>query len=191
LSYDDFFKSELGREVMEREASFMVSHLNGLLASIGCGTGIIEKKAMEMKDVEIIGVEKDIKMVEIAKRRMEVIRGDASHLPFKDSSLDGVAFITSLEFVDDYTSALEEAKRVLKKEGKMVAIMLNTSSNYFKRSYEKGGYIRRHIKNVDVEEIERSMKKIFHVRREALFGIEGGKIVEEGDAVYGYIATMR
>jgi len=191
LSYDDFFKSELGREVMEREASFMVSHLNGLLASIGCGTGMIEKRAMEMKDVEIIGVEKDTNMVEIAKRRMELIIGDASHLPFKDSSLDGVAFITSLEFVDDYTRALEESKRVLKKEGKMVAIMLNTSSNYFKRSYEKGGYIRRHIKNVDVEEIERCMKKLFHVRREALFGIEGGKIVEEGDAVYGYIATMR
>jgi len=191
MSYDEFFSSPLGKEILEREASFMAGHLYGISVSIGCGTGIIEKRVMEIKNVEIIGVERDEEMVRVAKGRINIIKGDASHLPFIDDSLDGIAFITSLEFIKDYKKALEEAKRVLKKDGRMVAIVLNTSSSYFQEMYEKGGYVKKHIKNMDVDKIEEYMRNLFHVKRKGLFEIRDGEIIDGGNSVYSYIATIR
>ena len=123
MKYDDFFFSPLGKKILEAEAN----HAEGIALSIGCGTGIIEEKVEKISKAEIIGIEIDDEMLSIAKGRISIIKANAMALPFKNSSIDTIIFVTSLEFIEDYKKAIDEAYRVLKKGGKLVAILLNTS----------------------------------------------------------------
>ncbi|KAA0015384.1 hypothetical protein B6U81_07165 [Thermoplasmatales archaeon ex4484_30] len=176
MNYDEFFSTPLGKKILEEEARYVAKNLEGEIAvSIGCGTGIIERRIMEIKKVEIVGVELDDEMIKMASKRIEVIKADATALPFKNASFDNAIFITSLEFIEDYRKTIDEAYRILKKEGKIVAILLNTSSSYFKERYERGGYIKRNIKHLDVNKIEEYIRKRFSVEKE--------EIIEYGEAL--------
>ncbi|KAA0000183.1 MAG: methyltransferase domain-containing protein [Thermoplasmata archaeon] len=169
MNYDEFFSTPLGKKILEEEARYVAKNLEGEIAvSIGCGTGIIERRIMEIKKVEIVGVELDDEMIKMASKRIEVIKADATALPFKNASFDNAIFITSLEFIEDYRKTIDEAYRILKKEGKIVVILLNTSSSYFKERYERGGYIKRNIKHLDVNKIEEYIRKRFSVEKEEI-----------------------
>ena len=176
MNYDEFFSTPLGKKILEEEARYVAKNLEGEIAvSIGCGTGIIERRIMEIKKVEIVGVELDDEMIKMASKRIEVIKADATALPFKNASFDNAIFITSLEFIEDYRKTIDEAYRILKKEGKIVVILLNTSSSYFKERYERGGYIKRNIKHLDVNKIEEYIRKRFSVEKE--------EIIDYGEAL--------
>ena len=100
MNYDEFFSTPLGKKILEEEARYVAKNLEGEIAvSIGCGTGIIERRIMEIKKVEIVGVELDDEMIKMASKRIEVIKADATALPFKNASFDNAIFITSLEFI--------------------------------------------------------------------------------------------
>lgn len=101
MKYDEFFSTALGRKILEEEALYISNHVDGIALSIGCGTGIIEKRIEEICDVKIIGVEINDEMIELARKRINVVKANAMALPFKESSFDTAIFITSLEFIED------------------------------------------------------------------------------------------
>jgi len=191
VKYDDFFSSSLGKKILEIEAKYVAKYASGIVASIGCGTGKIEERIEEISGEKIIGVEIDDKMVEIAKNRIEIIRANATALPFKDASIDTVVFITSLEFIENYRKAIEESYRVLKNKGKIIAILLNTSSPYFRERYASGGYIKKNIKHLDIESILEYMKNFFDIRVEGLFEIVQKDLYIPGKSVYGVKGIKR
>jgi len=164
--YEDFYSSPFGKFALEEEAKYIANIVEGKALSIGCGTGIIEHEIMKLKSVDIICIEKNEEMLEMARKRIRAIEGDATWLPFSNERFDAVFFITSLEFIEDYKEAIKEAARVLKKDGIMVAMLLNTESRYFKEKEKKGGYISKNIKNKDIKKIEREIKKYFDARGE-------------------------
>ncbi|HEC76940.1 MAG TPA: class I SAM-dependent methyltransferase [Thermoplasmatales archaeon] len=178
MKYDEFFSTPLGKKIIEKEAKYVVENLDGKMAvSIGCGTGIIEKRIMELREIEIIGVEINDEMIEMAEKRLNVIKADAKSLPFKNSVFDSAIFITSLEFIDDYKEAINEAYRVLREGGEIISVLLNTSSPYFKKRYERNGYIRRNIKHLDIGNIITYITKKFLIEKKEVFGIENGEEV--------------
>jgi len=191
MSYDDFFNTGIGKEILEKEAEYVAENIEGTAASIGCGTGIIEERIMEIGRMKIIGIDVDDEMLYFARKRIDVIKADSSLIPLKDSSVDGVIFITSLEFMDDYRKSIEEAERILKRNGRIVAIILNTSSSYFKSMYQKKGYLWKNIKHINVGKIEEYLMEKFDIKKKPLFGIEDGKFVKDGDAVYGFSGLIR
>ncbi len=162
MSYEDFYKTGFGKFVLLNEAGFVSRRMHGRLLSVGCGTGIIEEE-IRKKGNEVICLEPSPEIIEYARKRIDVVEGYAEKMPFKEHSFDGVFFITSLEFVDDYRKAIEESYRVMKKNGILIIMMLNFSSNYFKKAYEKDGYIRKNIKHVDKEAITNYVRKFFYV----------------------------
>ncbi len=190
MKYDEFFYSTLGSKILEEEALYVVKYAKNIVLSIGCGTGIIEKRIEEISNVKIIGVEIDDKMLKEARKRINVIKANAMALPFKNSTIDTVVFITSLEFIEDYVRAINEAYRVLKEEGKIIAILLNTSSAYFKQKYGKEGYIKRNIKHLDIQKIIEYIAKKFIIKKEELFGI-ANDIIKPGNSVYGIVGIKR
>jgi len=187
VKYDEFFSSPLGRKILEREAEYVAKYASGTIASVGCGTGKIEERIEEISGEKIIGVEIDDEMLAVAKDRIDVIKASATALPFKNASLDAIIFITSLEFIEDYRKAIEESYRVLKAKGKIIAILLNTSSQYFKRKYEAGGYIRKYMKHFDVDSIQDYIKIFFNTKVEGLFEIVENELYVPGKSVYGVI----
>jgi len=164
--YDDFYKTDFGKFALKKEAEYIIKEMKGTVLSIGCGTGMIEREIEKSGQIKIIGLEKDDEMLKIARKRITAIKGDAAWLPFANEKFDGVIFITSLEFIDDYKKAIEEAYRVLKKNGKFIAMLLNTHSKYFKEKKGKGGYISKNIKHERIKDIEKEAKKYFELSHE-------------------------
>jgi len=107
--HGDWFKKELDlirRFVGDFELGLEIGVGTGRFAS-GLGIGY--------------GVDLSNRMLKLAKSRgVEVIKADAKALPFKDESFDLVLFAFTLCFLDDPRSALKEAKRVLRRGGRIV-----------------------------------------------------------------------
>ena len=70
-----------------------------------------------------MGIDPSKNMIEIARQRGVIIhRGFGEDLPFWDSSFDYAAIIITLCFTKDPLKVLQEARRVLKKNGKIIMV---------------------------------------------------------------------
>ena len=99
------------------------------LLEIGCGTGHFTRW-MDGTELECYGVDISISMLKEAKKLWIngcLLQGEGSRLPFKDKSVDIVAYVTSFEFMPDAATALEEAVRVAKK-GVILGLMNKNST---------------------------------------------------------------
>lgn len=87
------------------------------ILEIGCGTGSHLRPLID-KGMSVSGLDPSPYMLDISKKnlghRVELHRGYAEALPFDDNAFNYACFITSLEFVEDPSKAIEEAARVAK-----------------------------------------------------------------------------
>ena len=77
----------------------------------------------EQYNLELFGVEPSQTMKENCKTRhsdLNVHEGDANHIPFPDSFFDGVLIECVFSIIEDKKSALDEIKRVLKPNGRLI-----------------------------------------------------------------------
>ena len=105
-------------------------HPAGTLVDVGCGPGyLIAKIAESVPTLHIIGVDVSDEMMTAASRnlaslglgeRVEFRKGDSSHLPFENDSLDNVVSTFSLHHWADPASAFREITRVLKPGGQFL-----------------------------------------------------------------------
>ena len=111
------FLSELGaiKKVLPRDAK-------GL--EIGVGTGRFASR-LGIK----YGVDPSENMLKIARKRgIDVHRTQGERLPFDSSTFDYITIIITLCFVKDPVEVLIEAKRVLKKRGKIIIGIIDKDS---------------------------------------------------------------
>jgi len=149
-----FLDSKFGRKVMKKEAEYVYDELRNCerILDVGCGIGSFEQN---LPNLDIIGFDVSEEMLEEARKRSDkaFIRGNAEHLKFKDSTFDVVFAVTTLEFLEDYRKAVKEITRVTKPDGKILLIMLNPRSEYFRQEIKKPGDYFRRIKHIDPKEI--------------------------------------
>jgi len=68
-----------------------------------------------------VGIDPSREMLGYARDRgVEVVRGVAEHLPFRDGTFDTALIVTTICFVDDVPRTLAEAERVLDPSGRLV-----------------------------------------------------------------------
>jgi len=83
------------------------------------------------------GIDPSKQMLEVAKSRgVEVKLGYGEDLPFEDSTFDYVVAIVTLCFVKDPYKVLTEARRVLRKSGKIVIGIVDKDS-FLGRFYQR------------------------------------------------------
>ena len=84
---------------------------------VGCGVGAGLIPFIE-KGLLVTGIDPSPYMLDIAHRlledRADLHRGSGEDLPFEDNSFNYVCLNSTLEFVDDYETVIEEACRVAK-----------------------------------------------------------------------------
>ncbi len=111
-----------------------VSLLDGKkFIDVATGTGdVLLEIKKQNRDAELFGVDLSLKMLKIAKKKVEYgmfVCSPAENLPFKNDTFDGVIIAYGLRNVVDRVSALFEFKRVLKRKGRVVVLEFNRPTN--------------------------------------------------------------
>lgn len=138
---DVWYKRHLHRAVN------LVADARGLVVDVGCDNPALSRRIFPA-DVTYVGIEPSFgPRTELCPVAM------AEFLPFKGEQVDAVAFLTSLDHVLDYHTAIDEAFRILKPGGRLYLATLiwteratllsdNIHFHHF-RQFEIDGVLRR------------------------------------------------
>jgi SAM-dependent methyltransferase len=190
--YLDFYSTKLGKAILESEVRYVQEWLKDChnALDVGCGPGVLER---ELDDERILGLDPSADMLQLARSQTKdrFIQGSAEKLPFMDSSFDCMFFVTSLEFVEDYKAAIGEALRVLREKGKILVLLLNPRSDYFKWLMMGGSYLKNNIKNTDINAIEEHISKEFKIDSEYILGVLDDGVFKSSDPDEAAIYSIR
>jgi ubiquinone/menaquinone biosynthesis C-methylase UbiE len=122
--YDAWYDTHPYAYASELETLKRVIPDKGMGLEIGVGTGRFAS-ALGIA----VGVDPSQQMVDTAARRgVTVCRGCGEQLPFLDHSFDYAAIIIALCFVRDPARVLQEARRVLKRNGTLIIGIIDKDS---------------------------------------------------------------
>lgn len=95
------------------------------ILDLGCGTGVLIQRLLQIAPkIEVFGIDASAEMLKIAKQKLpesvDFKLGSADNLPFPSNSFDVVVSTSVFHYFRDPSRALQEAKRVLKPNGRLV-----------------------------------------------------------------------
>lgn len=120
------------RERFRLIASLLPAHVTSIL-EVGFGSGIFMPE-LAARCRALCGVDVHDRVYEVQARlaeygvRAHLVREDAAHTSFADSSFDVIVAVSALEFIQDIHGAAREFARLLKPNGRLLAVMPQTSS---------------------------------------------------------------
>jgi ubiquinone/menaquinone biosynthesis C-methylase UbiE len=130
--YDSWYDRNEFAYLSEVEAIRKVLPGRGRGLEIGVGTGRFAA-ALGIT----VGIEPSKNMVNIARKKgVDARLGSGEHLPFEDSVFDYAVIVVTLCFVTDPLKVLKEARRVLKKGGKLIVGIIDRDS-FLGRFYQE------------------------------------------------------
>jgi ubiquinone/menaquinone biosynthesis C-methylase UbiE len=177
-NYLESCQTEFWKQVFEKELEYALRELRGCknVLSIGCGPAIIERGLQE-HGLNVTGLDISKEVLEGAPDIVRTIIGSAEEMEFKNSSFDAVIYVSSLQFIRDYKKAICETSRVLRQGGKLIAMLLNPESKFFKEKRKQPASYVNKIKHPYLIPIEEAIREHFvSVNTEYYLGIEEQKI---------------
>lgn len=195
LEIERYLKScqtEFWQGVFRAELDYLTRHLEGSedILSVGCGPAIIESGLSE-RGFRVTGLDVSRETLNCAPDQIRTVAARAEDMPFPESSFDAVVYIASLQFIENYRKAIEQTARVLRPDGKIIAMLLNPESGFFRaRIRNIGSYVRK-IRHKDIDEIERRIAERFQVQTEYFLGVKGGNIFESRDVAAAALYIIR
>lgn len=195
LEIERYLKScqtEFWQGVFRAELDYLTRQLEGSedILSVGCGPAIIESGLSE-RGFRVTGLDVSRETLNCAPDQIRTVAARAEDMPFPESSFDAVVYIASLQFIENYRKAIEQTARVLRPDGKIIAMLLNPESGFFRaRIRNIGSYVRK-IRHKDIDEIERRIAERFQVQTEYFLGVKGGNIFESRDVAAAALYIIR
>jgi len=172
-------KTEFWKNVFKAELEYILCELKGAkdILSIGCGPAIIEAGLAE-HGFNVTGLDISKEALDQAPDSIRTVAGKAENMDFENCSFDVVIYVASLQFIKKYKDAICKTANVLRPGGKLVAMLLNSESEFFKEKIKNpDSYVNR-IKHIDLKEIERAIAEYFAVKTEYFLGIKEQDIFE-------------
>jgi len=172
-------KTEFWRSVFRAETDYIVRELNGAkdVLSVGCGPAIIETGLAE-HGFNVTGLDISEEALQCAPDGMRTIVGSAETMNFPAACFDAVIYVASLQFIKNYKQAIKQTARVLRADGKFLALLLNPGSEFFKEKTKNPASYVNKIKHTDLKEIEKTIAEYFAVNTEYFLGIKEQRIFE-------------
>ncbi|MCK4521307.1 MAG: class I SAM-dependent methyltransferase [Nanoarchaeota archaeon] len=183
--YLESCKTKFWRDVFEKELEYILSELKGYknVLSVGCGPAIIERGLQE-NDFNVTGLDVSKIALDGATDNIRTIAGSAENMDyFEDSTFDAAIYIASLQFIDNYEKAVQETARVLRAKGRVLVMLLNPRSKFFKgKRKQSDSYINK-IKHPYLTPIEKVISDYFNsIKAEYYLGAKGQEIFESQDS---------
>jgi len=186
-----FCESEFGTAVMDREAAYMKQHVSAddRILDVGCGIGSLEER---FSDHEMIGLDRSEAMISAARDRASApfVLGDATALPISPSSVDTVVFVSTLEFIPDIDAVLAEATRILDSDGALVALVLNTRSEYVQSNLRREGSYFQRMVHTDTGALTDTILNHVEGEQEFFLGISEREVFESSDPAKAAISAV-
>jgi ubiquinone/menaquinone biosynthesis C-methylase UbiE len=102
-------------------------------------------------------------------------------MDFAVACYDAAIYVAALQFIEKYKEAVKQTARVLRTGGKLLALLLNPKSEFFKeKAKNPASYINK-IKHTDLTEIKKTIAEYFSVQTEYFLGIKGVEIFQTQD----------
>jgi ubiquinone/menaquinone biosynthesis C-methylase UbiE len=168
--WKNLFKAELDYILRELEKVTDV-------LSVGCGPAIIET-GLAKHGFNVTGLDISEEALECAPDTVRTVAGPVEKMDFSDNSFDAVIYIASLQFIENYKEAIKQTARVLKPDGKLLAMLLNPDSEFFKEKSKKPDSYINKIRHTDLREIETTIAEYFSVQTEYFLGINNQQTFE-------------
>jgi ubiquinone/menaquinone biosynthesis C-methylase UbiE len=172
-------KTEFWRSVFKAELDYILRELNGAkdVLSVGCGPAIIETM-LAQRGFNVTGLDISKEALGQAPDSIRTVAGSAENMDFDSHSFDAVIYIASLQFIRNYKRAIKQTARVIRYNGKLLVMLLNPQSQFFKEKVGSPASYVSKIKHTDLKEVERAIAKHFSVQTEHFLGIRGQEVFE-------------
>ncbi|MEW5947698.1 MAG: class I SAM-dependent methyltransferase [bacterium] len=185
-------QTDFWQQTFRFELDCILQRLSGgeEILSVGCGPAIIESALIE-RGFRITGMDVSREALKHAPDDVGTVAARAEDMPFPESSFDAVIYVASLQFIENYKKAIKETTRVLRPHGKLIVLLLNPESDFFKKKlHEPDSYVQKII-HKDLREIEGVINERFNVHTEYKLGVKNDSIFESRDAADAilYIVT--
>lgn len=185
-------RSEFWQKAFAAELGYLLRHLRhgDEILSVGCGPAIIEN-GLASRGFVVTGLDVSPEALACATDAIKTVAGSAEEMPFPDASFDVVLYIVSLQFIENYHTALERTARVLKPGGRLIVMLLNPQSEFFKAKYaDSDSYVGK-VKHTDLQALKNSIAKLFETQGEYILGVEGHEVVDSSDPATAALYVVR
>lgn len=185
-------RTEFWQKVFRAELEYLLPHLEGSrdVLSIGCGPAIIESGLSE-RGFRVTGLDVSQEALACAPDHIRTIAGRAGDMDFPKSSFDAVIYVASLQFIEDYRKAMEKTAQVLRPAGKLIVMLLNPQSAFYKeKAQDPTSYVRK-IRHTNLEEIESVIAEHFHIQTEYFMGVRDGNIFKSRETTEASLYVIR
>ena len=176
-------KTEFWKKVFKAELDYILQELEGAkdVLSVGCGPAVIETGLAE-HGFNVTGLDISKEALNQAPDSIRTVRVSVENMDFTESSFDAVIYVASIQFIERYKEAVKQSARVLRSGGKLLIMLLNPESEFFKeKTQNPDSYINK-IKHINLREIEEAVAKYFFVKTEYFLGIKGTEIFQSRDS---------
>jgi ubiquinone/menaquinone biosynthesis C-methylase UbiE len=181
--YLESCRSEFWQEVFRKETEYLLTALKDCknILSVGCGPAIIERELQE-NGFNVVGLDVSKEALKGAPDSIRTAVGSAEEMKFDNANFDAVIYVASLQFIDNYKQAIQETARVLKPNGKLIAILLNPMSEFFEMKRRQADSYINKIKHPYLAPIKKAIQKQFSlIKTEYYLGIRNEQIFESQD----------
>lgn len=171
--------TEFWQGVFRLEADYLARHLEGCrdILSVGCGPAMIESH-LAMRGFCVTGVDVSEEALSCAPDSIRKIVGRAEDVHLPAASFDAAIFVASLQFVEDYKKAIANAAQALRPSGRLIVMLLNPASEFFKeRIRREDSYVRK-VRHDNLKIIESVIAAYFNIETEYFLGMRGTEIFE-------------
>jgi len=175
-------RTEFWKKVFKAELGYTLQELKGTkdVLSVGCGPAIIEAGLAE-QGFNVTGLDISKEALDQAADSIRTVAGSAENMVFPDSCFDVVIYIASIQFIENYKQAIRKTAGVLRAGGKLLVMLLNPGSEFFKEKAKNPASYLNKIRHNDLDDIEKAIAEYFSIQTEYFLGIKGQKIFESQD----------
>jgi len=176
-------KTQFWEDVFQAELDYILRQLEGAgdILSVGCDPAIIEAGLVE-RGFNVTGLDISEEVLGQAPDSVRTVVGSADNMNFGDSSFDAVIYVASLQFIERYKEAIKQTVRVLRASGRLLIMLLNPESEFFKeKTRNPASYVNK-IRHTDLREIEGAVAEYFSIKAEYFLGIDGTNIFQSEDS---------